>query len=414
MRLGHWSVKESGCSNDAIIKAIRYAVDNGAKIINMSLSTWATTGYSTVYESAVKYARDHRVIIVAAAGNGDVEGGIGQDLNIIPQSPVCNGATSDAVIGVGAVTADNYLTAWSNYGTNCVDAYAPGVGIVTTAVPAYSTLGGFYDSGDGTSFAAPIITGIVSLLVQKYPRISPNEVVTRLWRDQDGGVINALKVLADTYVPYGQKDNFPFIVTGTKSGGGPEVRVLTPVGKLLTRFNAYNSDFRGGVNVAVGDVNGDGLPEIVTSTRVGGIPTIKVFDVQGTNLHLEFNVYEASYRKGINIAVGDIDNDGLAEIVTGIVSAGGPHVRIFGINSKKVLGLLSNGFMAFDPAFRGGLAVTTLDINNDGKDEIITGVGGNSNPTIRIFNKDGKQVSKEFNAYDVKYKNGLTLSAGIY
>jgi len=515
-----------GCSNEAISKAIRYAADNGAKIINMSLSTWATTGYTTEFNSAIKYAYDKGVVIVVAAGNGDLEGGIGQDLNIIPQSPVCNEGTNYFVIGVGAVDSNNNLTTWSNYGTKCVDAYAPGVGIVTTAVPAYSTFGDFYDKGDGTSFAAPIVTGIISLLIQKYPTIPINEIITRIWRDIDDSVINAYKVLSDVYVPkvLGQKAGTPFIATGTKNGGGPEVRVFTASGKMLKSFNAYDDKFRGGINVAIGDVNADGLSEIVTSTREGGIPSVHIYTADGKNLKLDFNAYDANYSGGINLAVADLNGDGLAEIVTapmggmepkirvfgyrnnkiirvisdflaydknfrggvavsvgdidgdgkgeivtsptskggpqirvfglrnnnytpittgimaydpkfrgginscvgnvngddkdeimtGIVSGGGPHVRIFGVGSNKQIGLLSTGFMAFDPAFHGGISVASVDINSDGKDEIIVGVGGNSNPTVRIFNQSGKQVSKEFNAYATSYKNGITLAGGYF
>ncbi len=517
---------QSGCSTSAIVKAIRYAADNGAKIINMSLSTWATTGYTTEFNSAIKYAYDKGAIIVAAAGNGDVEGGIGQDLNIIPQSPVCNEGSNFLVVGVGAVDANNYLTAWSNFGSKCVDAYAPGVDIVTTAVPAYSTLGGFYDQGDGTSFAAPIISGIISLLIQKYPTIPPDEIITRLWRDVDGGVINAYKVVADTYIPkiLGQKAGTPFIVTGTKAGGGPEVRVLTTAGKLLKSFNAYDAKFRGGVNVAVGDINGDGRAEIITSMREGGDSTIKIFSPDGTGKKLDYFAYDKTYKGGVNITaadvngdgraeiitapmggagpnirifglksgkmvrvisdflaydknfrggiavsvgdihgdgkneivtsptskggpqirvfglqnnkyvpvggsimaydakfrgginstVGDINGDGKDEIMTGIVSAGGPHVRIFGVGSNNKLGLLNNGFMAFSPSFRGGISVTMVDVNGDGKDEIITGVGGNSNPTVRIFDQKGKQVLKEFNAYSTGYQSGVTIAAGYF
>jgi subtilisin family serine protease len=514
-----------GCSNAAISKAIRYAADNGAKIINMSLSTWATTGYTTEFNSAIKYAYDKGVIIVVAAGNGDVEGGIGQDLNIIPQSPVCNEGSNFFVVGVGAVDAENYLTTWSNYGTKCVDAYAPGVDIVTTAVPAYSSFGGFYDVGSGTSFAAPIVTGIISLLLQKYPTMPAREVFARLWRNTDNGVINAYKVLSDVYVPkvLGQVAGTPFIATGTKSGGGPEVRLFSASGKMLKSFNAYDEKFRGGINVAIGDVNADGLSEIVTSAREGGVPLVRIFTASGKNLKLDFNAYDANYRGGINLAVADINGDGLAEIITapmggmepkirifsdkygkitrvvgdflaydkkfrggvsvsvgdingdgkgeiitsptskggpqirafvlqnnsykplpgsimaydpkfrggvnstvgdvngdgkdeimtGVVGSGGPHIRFFK-EANNALSLLSAGFMAFDKSFRGGISLASVDINNDGIDEILAGVGSNGNPTVRIYNQLGKQVLKEFNAYSTSYKNGITLAGGYF
>lgn len=191
----------SGCTMSNVSKAIYYAANNGADIINLSLSTFATTGYTTSLDDAIRYAHNKGVIIVSAAGNGDTEGGLGQDLNRIPQTPVCNDAGTNAVIGVSASANDGYRPTWANYGSNCVDVYAPGVGIVSTAVPASSTIGGFYDVGDGTSFSAPIITGLVSLLKQQYPTMPQSEVVARLYRHNKTGIIDAIGFIQEAYIP---------------------------------------------------------------------------------------------------------------------------------------------------------------------------------------------------------------------
>jgi len=322
----------------------------------------------------------------------------------------------------------------------------------------------------------------------------------------------------------GEEVGAPFIVAGTKAGGGPEVRIFNTEGKLLKSFNAYDDTFWGGINVAVGDIDGNGTREIITSTREGGIPTIKVFDVEGNNLGWDFEAYDSAFRGGINIGVGDIEgdgpseiavapmsggsphvrifglrdgkivpttesfmaynvnfrggiaisigdiendgigdiittptsrggphirifgvrnrryvpvtlgvmayaesfrgginscvgdvnNDGKDEIMTGIVSAGGPHVRIFGVGRNKRMELSSPGFMAYDPAHRGGVSVTSIDINYDGYSEIITGVGGDGNSVVRIFDRTGKQVANEFMAYSENYKGGITLASGYF
>lgn len=518
----------SGCPTASVIEAIYYAVNNGAKVINLSLGTWATTGYTSAYDDAIRYANDHGVVIVAAAGNGDVEGGIGQDLSIIPQSPVCNDANRNAIIGVGAVTDDRYLTSWSNF-SGCTDVYAPGLGIVSTSVPA--DVGEFYYTASGTSFSAPMITGIISLLLQKYPSMPPSEVISRIYKHSSDGIIDAIAFLAESYSPpveipkvLGYNYGTPFIVTGTKTGGGPEVRIFDVDGSLLNSFNAYDENFWGGVNVAVGDIDGDGRSEIITSTRNGGIPTIKVFDPEGNNLGWDFDAYDSKFRGGINIAVGDIEGDGLSEIavapmsggaphvrifglrdgsiipttesfmayaetfrggiaisigdidsdgigdiitsptsnggphirvfgvrdkryvpvtlgimayaesfrgginstvgdvtnngrdeiLTGIVSAGGPHIRIFGIGRGKGVELLSPGFMAYDSSSRGGVAVAAIDTNGDGYNEIITGVGGGDISYIKLFSKDGKLLSPAFAAYSSNYRSGITLAAGYF
>ncbi|MFA6588380.1 MAG: S8 family serine peptidase [Patescibacteria group bacterium] len=188
-----------GCPTAAVTKAIRYAVNNGATIINLSLSTTTTTGYTTDFNSAIKYAHDHGVIVVAAAGNGDTEGGIGQDLNVIPQSPVCNDIGKNAVVGVGAITNSGYLTQWSNFG-NCVDAYAPGEDVISTAVPVSSSLGGFYDVESGTSFSAPIMTGLISLVKQQYPLMPYNDLLKRLYRNENTGIIDAVGFVGESYI----------------------------------------------------------------------------------------------------------------------------------------------------------------------------------------------------------------------
>lgn len=227
---------DQGCPTNLTVKAMYYAVDNGATIINLSLGTQGTTGYTTAYNKAIKYAFDHGVVIVAASGNGDLESSRGEDLNIVPESPVCNDIGKNAVIGVGAVDDDNYLTSWSNFGTKCVDAYAPGVSIISTSVPKYSNLGGYYDNTEsGTSFAAPIITGIVSLLRQQYPYMPNGEVANRIRAAANASsVIDANQLLSDasSYKPARITSIDPKSATTSKLVG---TRTITVNGKGFSK-----------------------------------------------------------------------------------------------------------------------------------------------------------------------------------
>jgi len=317
----------------------------------------------------------------------------------------------------------------------------------------------------------------------------------------------------------------PYIVTGVKSGAAPTVRVYTTDGRLINSFLAYAATMTSGINVAVGDINGDGINEIITSARTGGAPQIRVFDVNGTNLGWDFYAYDGNFRGGVNIAVGDIegdgpneivtapmsggspnvrmfglragniisttenflayastfrggiavsigdiegdgvgdiittpisnggphvrvfgvrnnryvpvtlgvmayaetfrgginscvgdvDGDGWDEIMTGIVSAGGPHVRVLGVPAlNQGVSLESPGFMAYAVEHRGGIEVTSMDIDGDGISEIITGVGGDGNAVVRFFNSAGAQVASEFTAYASTYQNGITLASGYF
>lgn len=204
-----WNVKlmpiiacdDSGCNNQAIKNGIKYAVDNGADIINISLGG-GFFNYSTYFDEIIKYAFDKNVLVVVSVGNGDLEGGIGRNLNITKISPVCNDGGLNMVLGVGAIDENNKITSWSNYG-DCADIFAPGENIVSTAVPAYSTLGGFYDMEDGTSFSAPIISGIATLIKAKYPEIKNTAIRDRIINNSDykNGlkIVNAYKAISQQF-----------------------------------------------------------------------------------------------------------------------------------------------------------------------------------------------------------------------
>ena len=194
----------NGCPTDSVVNAINYAVANGADIINLSLSSGGTSGFKTAYATAIQNAYAKGVLIIAAAGNGDTEGGIGQDLGFIPQSPVCNDEGKNMVLGVGASDLWNeQITQWSNHG-DCVDIYAPGETIFSTSVPKYSNYGDFYEFTAGTSFSSPIIAGLAATIMSAYPTMSASDVAGYIRKNTNNGLVNAEKVIAKieaTYAP---------------------------------------------------------------------------------------------------------------------------------------------------------------------------------------------------------------------
>ena len=105
-------------------------------------------------------------------------------------------------------------------------------------------------------------------------------------------------------------------IAGAGVGGGPHVRVFNKDGRVINPgFFAYDENFRGGVNVACADVNGDGIDYIVTGPGLGGDPEIRVFDKDGTMLIEPFMAYESSEKKGIEVSTADLDDDGIFEII---------------------------------------------------------------------------------------------------
>ena len=156
-----------------IALAIRYAVDNGAKVINMSFGK----GYSPEkywVDDAVKYAQSKGVLLVHAAGN-DAKN-IDTSFNYPSPVFVSDSKRASNWITVGASGPNNdkpnSLTAnFSNYGKNEVDVFAPGVKIYAT-VPGGNT----YQNLQGTSMASPVVAGLAALILQYYPSLTPEQV----------------------------------------------------------------------------------------------------------------------------------------------------------------------------------------------------------------------------------------------
>jgi len=139
-----------------VAQGIRYAVDNGARVVNLSLAGPSST---PDLEAAVQYAQARGVLIVAAAGND------GADLTTSPTYPAAYG--EDNVLGVAATTRDGGLSSVSDYGPGA-DVAAPGEQVLSTA------LGGGYEYRTGTSMAAPEVTGALVLLAAARPDLSGN------------------------------------------------------------------------------------------------------------------------------------------------------------------------------------------------------------------------------------------------
>ncbi len=134
-----------------VADGLRYAVDHGARIVNLSL---AGPGRSDDLESAIRYAGDHGVLVVCAAGND------GNDLALVPSYPASLPEAN--VLGVAATDEGGLLSAISSFGPG-VDLSAPGEGILSTA------RGGGYELRTGTSMAAPMVAGAAALVASALP-----------------------------------------------------------------------------------------------------------------------------------------------------------------------------------------------------------------------------------------------------
>ena len=99
---------------------------------------------------------------------------------------------------------------------------------------------------------------------------------------------------------------------------------------------AYNAAFTGGVFVAAGDINGDGQADIVTGPGAGGGPHVRIFSGAAARVLGEYFAYSAAFSGGVNVAAGDVNGDGTADVITGAGAGGGPHVRVFsGVDQRR-------------------------------------------------------------------------------
>lgn len=191
------------------------------------------------------------------------------------------------------------------------------------------------------------------------------------------------------------------VVAGTSS-----ITVYRDNGQVQSLFYPYTSAYKSGVSFSLGDLDGNGTLEIVTGTRVGGGPQVRMFNADGKLLNGGFFAYAVNFRGGVNVAVGDVNGDGKAEIITGAGTGGGPHVRIFDRNGK----LMNDGFFAYNASFRGGVHVAAGDLDGDGDAEIITGAGNTGGPHVKVWNSLGR-MQNEFFAFSARSTAGVSVAA---
>ena len=204
-------------------------------------------------------------------------------------------------------------------------------------------------------------------------------------------------------------DGTPDIITGAGPGGGPHVRVLSGVDlHELYSFYAFDPSFAGGVFVASGDIDGDGRADIIAGTGAGGSPQVRVFS--GVDLHeiASFLAYTPLLTGGVRVASADVDGDGRADIITGAGPGGGPHVRVFsGVDLHEIY-----SFYAYTPTFAGGVYVAAGDVDGDGHADIITGAGAGGGPHVRVFSGVDLHELASFFAYDPTFAGGVHVAAG--
>ena len=156
---------------------------------------------------------------------------------------------------------------------------------------------------------------------------------------------------------------------------------------------------------ATGDVNGDGLADVIVGTTVNG--HVKVFSGAGGAELASFFAYGSGFSGGVYVAAGDVNGDGRADVITG-ADASSPHVKVF----SGATGAEIRSFLAF-PGFLGGISVAAADVNGDRFADILAGIGvGAPGGHVKVFDGKTSALLGSFDAFDPRFSAGLFVAGG--
>lgn len=231
-------------------------------------------------------------------------------------------------------------------------------------------------------------------------------------KDADFFAFNeALRGGADVAVGNFDKDRRPEILVGAGPGSKPYVKIFDKASQELQKsFLAFDKNFLGGVRVAAGDLDGDGRDEIIAGAGYGGGAHVRVFKANGEVVHSKLFPFGTDQRSGVDVAAGDLDGDKKDEIIVGAGPSGDPRVKVYQENGK----ITDLNILAYPIAFRGGVRVAAGDIDKDGVDEIITGAGPGGGPHVRVFEGDGTPRAIQYFPFHPNYRGGVDVSSFDY
>lgn len=424
-----------GAGNSSLAdQGVQYAIENGADVINLSF-----TGFDSDQNlrRVLEDAYEAGIVVVAAMGNSDP----GINIDHQPIFPACYGerAEEDWILGVAATDEDDKRSTFSNFGAECTDISAPGEDIYSAIYQDddWEEVSEEYyeDNWSGTSMAAPMVAGAAALLKSAHSSLTPNDIKSILRLSVDpvsasgpasgkmgAGRLNLATALslAPSFIDGEDEEETDTsesstiesassyrIAVAPESGTPPTVRVFNNSGsEVVASFNAYDENFSGGVRLTMGDVDGDGVEEIIT-VPASGSSHVRIFSLEGEE-EGSFFAFEETLDSGLYVATGDTDGDGVEEIAISTDEGGSARVAVYELDGTRS----EDSFTPYaDFSGKRSVRVALGDVDGDGTDEVITSLGSGHEPLIRVHEPDGTFVS-EFHAYASTYQEGVFVASG--
>ena len=176
--------------------------------------------------------------------------------------------------------------------------------------------------------------------------------------------------------------------------------------EVMEAFFAFDQAFTGCVFVAVQDVNGDGILDIIAAAGAGGGPEVRIFNGDALTILRAFFAYDQSFSGGVSDATIDLSNDGILDLVAGAGAGGAPDVRVFDGATNAIL----SQWFAYPTDFTGGVFVAAGDIGNDGNIELVTGAGPGGGPVLSVWSFPSLDLISTYFVSNPSGLNGIWIA----